>query len=129
MGPSNTYREAGQGGASPSSFEPGRPLSCALLYRSCEPAELPFELVGELEDLLESIGQERAVEAVEFAVTMRHKGVQRLCARRQRYRQAHHGPRSVEPSSRELADAARLDSFAAKAADLARNTALTQART
>jgi lon-related putative ATP-dependent protease len=73
-GPSNTYREAGQGGASPSSFKPGRPLPAALLYRSCDPAELPFELVGELEDLLEPIGQDRAVEAVEFAVAMRRKG-------------------------------------------------------
>jgi lon-related putative ATP-dependent protease len=73
-GPSNTYREAGQGGASPSSFEPGQPLPAALLYRSCDPAELPFELVGELDDLLEPIGQDRAVEAVEFAVAMRRKG-------------------------------------------------------
>ena len=73
-GSSNTYREPGQGGASPSSFEPGRSLPAALLYRSCEPAELPFELVGELEDLLEPIGQDRAVEAVEFAVAMRRKG-------------------------------------------------------
>ena len=36
--------------------------------------DLPFELVGELEDPSGPIGQDRAVEAVEFAVHMRRKG-------------------------------------------------------
>jgi hypothetical protein len=35
---------------------------------------LPFELVAELEDPSGPIGQDRAVEAVEFAVRMRRKG-------------------------------------------------------
>ena len=69
-----TYREPGQAEASPSDFEPGLPLPPALLYRSCDPAELPFDQAGELEDLLEPIGQDRAVEAVQFAVAMRRKG-------------------------------------------------------
>src|SRR5215471_2658335 len=73
-GPSTTYREPSQIGASPTDFEAGRPLPPALLYRSCDPAELPFELVGELEDLLEPIGQDRAVEAVAFALAMQRKG-------------------------------------------------------
>jgi len=73
-GPSITYRGPSQSGASPSDFEAGRPLPPALLYRSCDPAELPFELVGELGDLLEPIGQDRAVEAVEFALAMQRKG-------------------------------------------------------
>jgi hypothetical protein len=73
-GPPTTYREPGPGGGGPPRAEPGRPLPPALLYRSCEPAELPFELVSELEDLLEPIGQGRAVEAVQFAVAMRRKG-------------------------------------------------------
>ena len=73
-GPSITYREPGQGGAGPLDFEAGRPLPPSLLYRCCDPTELPFELVGELQDLLEPIGQDRAVEAVEFAVAMRRKG-------------------------------------------------------
>jgi len=64
--------EPGAGGPPPA--EPGRPLPPALLYRPCDPAGLPFELVGELDDLLEPIGQDRAVEAVEFAVAMRRKG-------------------------------------------------------
>jgi hypothetical protein len=60
-----SYREA---------VGPGRPLSTALLYRPCDPSELPFELVSEPEDLAGPIGQDRAVEAVEFAVQMRRKG-------------------------------------------------------
>ena len=73
-GPSITYREPGQGGAGPLDSEADRPLPPSLLYRCCDPTELPFELVGELQDLLEPIGQDRAVEAVEFAVAMRRKG-------------------------------------------------------
>ena len=45
-----------------------------MLYRPCDPSDLPFELVGELEDPPGPIGQDRAVEAVEFAVAMRRKG-------------------------------------------------------
>ena len=73
-GPSTTYREVEPGGNGLPAAEPGRPLPPALLYRPCDPAGLPFELVGELEDLLEPIGQDRAVEAVQFAVAMRRKG-------------------------------------------------------
>jgi lon-related putative ATP-dependent protease len=69
-----TYREPGPGGASPAGAEPGRPLPAALLYRPCDPAELPFDLVSELEDPLGPIGQDRAMEAVQFAVAMRRKG-------------------------------------------------------
>jgi lon-related putative ATP-dependent protease len=72
--PSTTYRERGPSGSGPPAVEPGRPLPPALLYRSCEPAELPFEQAAELEDLLGPIGQDRAVEAVQFAVAMRPKG-------------------------------------------------------
>ena len=72
--PSTTYRELGPGGSGPPAVESGRPLPPALLYRACDPAELPFEQAGELEDLLEPIGQDRAVEAVQFAVAMRPKG-------------------------------------------------------
>ncbi len=62
---------AGAGSASP---EPGRPLPAALLYTPCDPSDLPFELVSELEDPPRPIGQDRAVEAVEFAVVMQRKG-------------------------------------------------------
>jgi lon-related putative ATP-dependent protease len=69
---SRSYREPGPGR---SAFaEPGRPLPAALLYRRCDSTDLPFELVSELEDPSGPIGQDRAVEAVEFAVQMRRKG-------------------------------------------------------
>ena len=71
---SRSYREPGPGGAGSASAEPGRPLSAALLYRRCDSTDLPFELVSELEDPSGPIGQDRAVEAVEFAVRMRRKG-------------------------------------------------------
>ena len=71
---SRSYREPGPGGAGSASAEPGRPLPAALLCRRCDSADLPFELVSELEDPSGPIGQDRAVEAVEFAVQMRRKG-------------------------------------------------------
>ena len=37
-------------------FEPGRPLPASLLYRRCDPAELPFELCSELEEAPGLIG-------------------------------------------------------------------------
>ena len=73
-----TLREAS--GASTSSslgeeiFELGHPLPPRLLYRRCDPAELPFALCSELEEAPELIGQERAVEALNFALRMRGKG-------------------------------------------------------
>ncbi len=54
--------------------EPGRPLAAEVLYRRCDPVELPFELCSELEEAAGLIGQERAVEAIEFAVNIRRKG-------------------------------------------------------
>ena len=55
-------------------FEFGRPLPPALLYRGCDPAELPFDLCSELEEPPGLIGQERAAEALRFALRMRGKG-------------------------------------------------------
>ena len=72
--PSTIYRELGPGRGGLPAAEPGRPLPPALLYRPCDPAELPFDQAGELEDLVEPIGQDRAVEALQFAVAMRRKG-------------------------------------------------------
>jgi lon-related putative ATP-dependent protease len=56
------------------SFALGHALPPALLYRSCEAAELPFALCSELEEAPGLIGQERAVEALNFAVRIRAKG-------------------------------------------------------
>ncbi len=77
----------GQASSSPAGFGPaaaaptagaaviaGRPLPPALLYRRCDTGELPFELCSELEAATGLIGQERAVEAIEFAMRIRRKG-------------------------------------------------------
>jgi len=55
-------------------FQSGTPLPPALLRRRSEPEELPFQLSSELADAPAMIGQERAAEAVEFALKMRRKG-------------------------------------------------------
>jgi hypothetical protein len=55
-------------------IEFGRPLSLELLYRRCDPADLPFALCSELEEAPGLIGQERAVEALHFGLRMRAKG-------------------------------------------------------
>ena len=52
----------------------GVPLPAELLARRCHPDELPFELSSELPDAPAMIGQDRAAEAVAFALRMRHKG-------------------------------------------------------
>jgi lon-related putative ATP-dependent protease len=44
------------------------------LYRRCDPAELPFDLCSELDEAPGLIGQERAVEALNFALRIRAKG-------------------------------------------------------
>jgi lon-related putative ATP-dependent protease len=54
--------------------EVGRPLAPGLLYRRCDPADLPFALCSELEEAPGLIGQERAVEALHFGLRMRGKG-------------------------------------------------------
>src|ERR1044071_2049258 len=55
-------------------FALGKALPPALLYRRCDPAELPFDLCSELEEAPGLIGQERAVEALNFGVRIRGKG-------------------------------------------------------
>ena len=65
---------AAGGNEAAAAFAPGQPLSAALLYRRCDPAELPFAVCSELEEAPGPIGQERAVEALELAVRMRRRG-------------------------------------------------------
>jgi lon-related putative ATP-dependent protease len=52
----------------------GESLPAALLCRRNAPEELPFRLSSELADAPAMIGQERAAEAVAFALRMRRKG-------------------------------------------------------
>ncbi|MGH7046117.1 MAG: Lon protease family protein [Stellaceae bacterium] len=55
-------------------FALGRKLPPTLLYRRCDPAELPFALCSELTELPGPLGQERAVEAIGLALRMRRTG-------------------------------------------------------
>lgn len=48
-------------------IKPGKPLPVQALYRACDPAQLSFDTTESLEDLNETPGQERAVEAIHFA--------------------------------------------------------------
>jgi lon-related putative ATP-dependent protease len=56
------------------SFALARKLPAALLYRRVDPADLPFALCSEIEEAPGLIGQERAIEAIAFAMRMRRKG-------------------------------------------------------
>jgi lon-related putative ATP-dependent protease len=49
-----------------------QPLAPVALYTSCDASRLPFKTTAELEPLDQVVGQERAVEAVRFAVGMDH---------------------------------------------------------
>ena len=58
----------------PDDPSPTAPLPIEALCWRCDPAELPFESTEELEDLTEVIGQDRALEAIRFAVGMERPG-------------------------------------------------------
>jgi len=49
-------------------------LPVSSLYKRCDPAELPFSNTGELDHLDKYFGQERAVEALNFGVSIAHEG-------------------------------------------------------
>ncbi len=51
-----------------------KPLPADALYRHCDPATLKFKDTSQLEALPESIGQERALEAIRFGIGMRRRG-------------------------------------------------------
>ena len=50
------------------------PLQPDKLYHPCDPQELSFKTTQELEDLTETIGQPRAVEAVRFGIGIQQRG-------------------------------------------------------
>lgn len=49
-------------------------LSANNLFRRCDPKSLEFETTDDLEALDEPLGQDRAVEAIQFAIGIRHHG-------------------------------------------------------
>jgi lon-related putative ATP-dependent protease len=51
-----------------------KPLSASELYRHCDLTQLPFNTTEDLEDIQETIGQPRAVEAVRFGIGIQQNG-------------------------------------------------------
>ncbi|PLY15986.1 MAG: peptidase [Sedimenticola sp.] len=51
-----------------------KPLEISSLYHACDLSGLAFETTAELAPLSETIGQERALEAINFGVNMFHEG-------------------------------------------------------
>ncbi len=51
-----------------------KPLTLEKLYRTAKPKDLPFRTTKSLEPLTEIVGQERAQEAVRFAMSMQDSG-------------------------------------------------------
>lgn len=53
---------------------PGVTLQPEQLNRRCDPSQLEFETTTELEPLDGTIGQDRASQALQFGIGMRHQG-------------------------------------------------------
>lgn len=53
---------------------PIEPLNPDQLYHRCDPDSFRFETTDDLENVYQSLGQDRAVEALRFGVRMRHDG-------------------------------------------------------
>jgi lon-related putative ATP-dependent protease len=51
-----------------------QPLAPALLRRCCDPSALAFKTTDDLPDLAGLVGQERAIDAVQFGTAMRRRG-------------------------------------------------------
>lgn len=51
-----------------------KPLAANELYHACNPDDLVFKTTAELEELTETVGQDRALEAIDFGVGIKHDG-------------------------------------------------------
>ncbi len=51
-----------------------KPLPSSALYTPCNPDDFPFETTADIDPVEDVIGQDRAVEAVRFAIGMKHHG-------------------------------------------------------
>jgi len=51
-----------------------QPLKAEQLRQICDPSQFDFETTAELEDLNEIVGQERAVEAIQFGIGIQREG-------------------------------------------------------
>jgi hypothetical protein len=57
-----------------SAMQAGKPLPSEALYRACDARAFSFETTAELEDLTEILGQDRAVEAIQFGIGLGRDG-------------------------------------------------------
>ncbi|MEZ4868947.1 MAG: ATP-binding protein [Caldilineaceae bacterium] len=55
-------------------MSPVQPLPTASLYRRCDPTGFSFETTTDVDPLLDFIGQDRAVKAIEFGIGMSRQG-------------------------------------------------------
>ena len=53
---------------------PVKPLPSNALYNRCDPAQFPFDTTDELADLDDFLGQDRAIEAIKFGITIDRHG-------------------------------------------------------
>ena len=51
-----------------------RPLSARKLCQACKPSQFKFKTTNDLEDLIDVIGQDRAVEAIQFGIGIQREG-------------------------------------------------------
>lgn len=51
-----------------------KPIEFEELYHRCSPEDLAFSSTAEVEQLAETLGQDRALEAIDFGVGMQHEG-------------------------------------------------------
>ena len=51
-----------------------RPLSARKLCQECKPSQFKFKTTDDLEDLTDVIGQDRAVEAIQFGIGIQREG-------------------------------------------------------
>lgn len=51
-----------------------KPLPPTALYRRCDPTQFPFISTADLPSTQEMLGQDRAVQAIQFGIGMRHEG-------------------------------------------------------
>ncbi|MEZ4513955.1 MAG: ATP-binding protein [Chloroflexota bacterium] len=51
-----------------------KPLPPTTLYRRCDPTQFPFASTADLPSQQEMLGQERAVQAIQFGIGMHHEG-------------------------------------------------------
>jgi hypothetical protein len=57
-----------------------KPLSADELYRRCDPELFDFETTADLQALTEPLGQERAVDAMQFGTEIQAEGYNRAVA-------------------------------------------------